>query len=112
LIIYQLFLKRLDEKSIFAIMNKTDNKGKQTVFISFMVIIVLITLLLYSFKTLQKTPHKVEKVCVDSISIELRYPNLPDKIIHYHTKRGVFTSIRPIYSIGDSIEVQIIKIKK
>jgi hypothetical protein len=90
-------------------MDKTD---KQTLLVISIAVALFIGLFIFAVKTYDNTPKFIEKVRVDSISVELRYPNLPDKVINYHTKRGVFTSIRPIYSIGDSIEVQIIKIKK
>lgn len=90
-------------------MNKTD---KQTLLVLSITIAIFIALFVFGIKNYDSTPKHIEKVRVDSISVQLRYPNLPDKIWCYHTNRGVFTSIKQIYSIGDSIEVQIIKIKK
>lgn len=53
--------------------------------------------------------HKISKnkqmFVVDSISVDLRYPNLPDKVWFYHTELGVFTSNKELCSVGDSIEV-------
>ena len=90
-------------------MNKTD---KQSLLVISVAVALFIGLFIFAVKTYDNTPKRIEKVRIDSISVELRYPNLPEKIWNYHTKIGVITSIRPIYSIGDSIEVQIIKIKK
>lgn len=90
-------------------MNKTD---KQTLLVLSITITIFIVLLVFSIKKYENTPKSIERVRIDSISVDLRNPNLPDRFWVYHTKFGAFTFSKKIYSVGDSIEVQIIKIKK
>jgi hypothetical protein len=88
------------------------NKNKN--FIPVAVILVFLFILVGSlFMSLPKSNiDSVEHVRVDSVSVDLRYPNLPDRVWFYHTEKGVFTSNKELCSVGDSIEVQIIKIEK
>jgi len=83
-------------------------------FVPVSVILVLLLILVGSlFMFLPKSNiNSVEHVRVDSVSVDLRYPNLPDKVWFYHTEKGVFTSNKELCSVGDSIEVQIIKLEK
>lgn len=69
-------------------------------------------LLILPTKRHEDVTKSSQKVNIDSISVGLRYPNLPDEQWRYHTKLGVFSSTKQLYSVGDSIEVQIVKINK
>jgi hypothetical protein len=86
------------------------NKRQTLIFLLFTFTLILLGFLFIS--TPKSNVGDIEKVRVDSVSVDLRYPNLPDKVWFYHTERGVFTTNKEICSVGDSIEVQIIKIKK
>jgi hypothetical protein len=86
------------------------NKRQTLIFLLFTFTLILLGFL--SISTPKSNVGDIEKVRVDSVSVDLRYPNLPDKVWFYHTERGVFTTNKEICSVGDSIEVQIIKIKK
>lgn len=86
------------------------DKRQTLIFLLFTFTLILLGFLFIS--TPKGNVGDIEKVRVDSVSVDLRYPNLPDKVWFYHTERGVFTTNKEICSVGDSIEVQIIKIKK
>lgn len=70
--------------------------------------LILAAALNYSVGEYKARPKfEITKIRVDSVSSELRYPNLPFKVWNYHTSFGVFTSNKSLYQKGDSIEVEI-----
>ena len=59
-----------------------------------------------------RTTNKSErKVRIDSVTVKLRNPVLPDKMWVYHTKVGSFSTNQDKFNIGDSIPVTTIHIK-
>jgi len=88
------------------------NKEQKTSLIVGLMFCVFAVLLILAIKTYDRTPKSIQKVRVDSISVHLRYPNLPFEEWEYHTNLGVFSSTKQLYNVGDSIEVQVIKINK
>jgi hypothetical protein len=88
------------------------NKDQKTSLIVGLTLCIFAVLLILAIKTYDRSPKSIQKVRVDSISVHLRYPNLPNEEWNYHTKLGVFSSTKQLYSVGDSIEVQIVKIDK
>lgn len=88
------------------------DKDQKTSLIVGLCLSVFALLLIVAIKTYDRTPKSIQKVRVDSISVHLRYPNLPNEEWNYYTKLGVFSSNKQLYSVGDSIEIQIVKINK
>jgi hypothetical protein len=78
-------------------------KGIMVVGFTFIAIVILLI------------PTKVNKserkVRIDSVTVKLRNPVLPDKMWVYHTKLGSVTTINDKYNVGDSILVTTIHIK-
>lgn len=59
-----------------------------------------------------RTTNKSErKVRIDSVTVKLRNPVLPDKMWVYHTRVGSFSTNQDKFNIGDSIPVTTIHIK-
>ncbi len=58
-----------------------------------------------------KVNKSERKVRIDSVTVKLRNPVLPDKMWVYHTKLGSVTTINDKYNVGDSIPVTTIHIK-
>lgn len=88
------------------------NKDQKTSLIVGLTICLFAILLIVAIKTHDRTPKSIQKVRIDSITVHLRYPNLPFEEWEYHTNLGVFSSTKQLYNVGDSIEVQVIKINK
>ena len=57
------------------------------------------------------TTEEVLRYRVDSISTNLRYDVMPEKVYRYYTKFGVISGPKDKYKVGDSVEVRIIKIR-
>jgi len=74
-------------------------------------LILVVGFSLIALIMLSKTfkPEETNKVRIDSVSVKLRNPVLPDKVWVYHTKIGSFTANTNRFNVGDSIQVTIIK---
>lgn len=78
--------------------------------ISFFVLTMCVSIML----PLKPLKYRVEKVAIDSISVEKHYSFLPDKTWTYYTKYGptITTNNGQIFKVGDSIEVKLVKLNQ
>jgi hypothetical protein len=88
------------------------NKDQKTSLIVGLTLCLFAALFIVAIKTYDRSPKSIQKVRIDSITVHLRYPNLPFEEWEYHTNLGVFSSNEQLYNVGDSIEVQVIKTNK